>query len=104
ITLKQRNQPASFELTSDNYNTIGMMLYVLRPFKAATKLISGSSYPTVGLTLYAIRKIQNFLEKTADDENNENDELLAQMKTRLLGRLKHYTIDDKAQFKRLSVS
>ncbi|CAF2036400.1 unnamed protein product [Rotaria magnacalcarata] len=57
----------SIELQNNDWQLLGHLQTVLRPFHLATKLMSGRSYPTIGLCYYTIRNIHVFLSKDEED-------------------------------------
>ncbi|CAF1261306.1 unnamed protein product, partial [Didymodactylos carnosus] len=96
ITRKQHMRLAAYELSSDAWNIISILIAVLKPFQAATMLISGSKCPTIGLTLFVIRHLQDFLQ---NEENEE--ELTQQLKHSLLEKIKQYVTHDSDKFQKL---
>lgn len=59
----------SIELHHDDWQLLGDLHRVLKPFHFATRIMSVSKYPTAGLSYYTIRKIFNYLNKNESDDN-----------------------------------
>jgi hypothetical protein len=102
LTKKQHQHLSSLEFTSGCWYIIELLIKILKPFYAATKVMSGSDYPTIGITFYAIRRIEkDFLSIIKPNE----DPLLMNMKTCLLNKMHYYNmIQDPLQAKTIMVS
>ncbi|CAF4825681.1 unnamed protein product [Rotaria sp. Silwood1] len=59
----QVSKLAKIELTSENWDLLSALHFVLRPFFLATKMMSGKEYATIGLSYYAIHEIKCFCAK-----------------------------------------
>ncbi|CAF3752968.1 unnamed protein product [Rotaria sordida] len=59
----QVSKLAKIELTSENWDLLSALHFVLRPFFLATKMMSGKEYATIGLSYYAIHEIKSFCAK-----------------------------------------
>ena len=97
---KQRETLSSFELSSDDWAIIVLLLQVLNPFSQATKLMSGSHYPTIGLCLFTIRTIKDYLESQSDDDSS----IKITLKAFLLDSLNKYFDEKDDQYTLLKVS
>lgn len=102
ITKKQQQRLTALEFTSDCWHTIELLINVLKPFYAATKVMSGSEYPTIGLTFFIFRRLEkDFLSV----ENPDDDYLFRNMKSRLLDKMNFYNnTEDPSQVKIIMVS
>ena len=58
LTKKHHQHLSSLEFTSDCWYMIELLIKILKPLYAATKVMSGSDYPTIGITFYAMRRIE----------------------------------------------
>ena len=88
------------ELSSDEWTRLSHLLHVLKPFREATELLSGSKYPTIGLCLFAIRTIKDYLEVKLHDESNVS----VRLKNFLLESTNRYFNEDDEQYHLLKVS
>ncbi|CAF3791041.1 unnamed protein product, partial [Rotaria sordida] len=59
----QVSKLAKIELTSENWDLLSALHFVLKPFFLATKMMSGKEYATIGLSYYAIHEIKSFCAK-----------------------------------------
>ncbi|CAF2117099.1 unnamed protein product [Rotaria magnacalcarata] len=89
----------SIELQNNDWQLLGHLQTVLRPFHLATQLMSGRSYPTIGLCYYTIRNVHVFLSKDEDDSYQ-----VKSLKRMLLIKFQHYYFSDDEQIKLLKVS
>lgn len=100
ISPKQQEKLALCELSSDEWTCLSHVLQVLKPFREATELLSGSKYPTIGLCLFAIRSIKDYLEIQPNDESN----LSKKLKHFLLVSMNYYFSENDEQSRLLKVS
>lgn len=100
ISLKQQKVLGFCELSSDEWTYICHLLHVLKPFREATDLLSGSKYPSIGLCLFTIRTIKDYLEVKLHDESNVS----IQLKNFLLESMNHYFDEHDHQYHLLKVS
>lgn len=97
LTSAQRKKVTRLELTSDMWDILSSILDVLRPFYSATKVLSGTRYPTMGATLYIVRTLEQYLE------TQESDQLLNNLKMKILKSFRDYIFHDQDQWNALKV-
>ncbi|CAM4822508.1 unnamed protein product [Rotaria magnacalcarata] len=99
IKPKQRTILSRFELTSDEWNVLSNLHFILQPFFHATKVMSGSQYPSIGIALYLLTHLKNFLQQ---HETNE-DLIIKRSKQLLSEKFLYYFERDNEQFQLLKL-
>ena len=100
ITAKQTEKLSNYELTSDDWNILMALHYVLKPFYHATRVMSGREYPSIGLGFYLLVRLKNFLQHHEKKENS----LMKKFKQLLLKQYIHYFENNYEQMELLKVS
>ena len=91
LTKPQHKKLQSWNLNSDEWQTLEMLEKALLPFFYATKLLSGRKYPTVSLNLYVYRNLKTFLSNNVIQNPKSKENFV---KEHLLQAI-HYHFDQK---------
>ncbi|CAF5149660.1 unnamed protein product, partial [Rotaria sp. Silwood1] len=95
----QVSKLAKIELTSENWDLLSALHFVLRPFFLATKMMSGKEYATIDLSSYAIHEIKSYCaKKDKCTEQSKN------FKRLLAEKLNKYFFSNSEQIHHLQVS
>ncbi|CAF1168436.1 unnamed protein product [Rotaria sp. Silwood1] len=98
LSVKLRRKLTRVELSTDEWDSLNLIISLLYPFYSATKVLSNAKYPTVGSALYLLKGLEEHLTK------EDNNELLNNFKKIILNKFRQYIIDDVEQFNTLKVS
>ncbi|CAF3145018.1 unnamed protein product [Rotaria sp. Silwood2] len=97
LSVKLRRKLTRVELSTDEWDSLNLIISLLYPFYSATKVLSNAKYPTVGSAWYLLKGLEEHLTK------EDNNELLNNLKKIILNKFRQYIIDDVEQFNTLKL-
>lgn len=100
IEPKQVKKLTDYELTSDDWNILMALHFILKPFYHPTRAMPGHQYPSIGLAFYLLIRLKNFLRQ----HDKKESLMVKQLKQLLLKQFLHYFESDDEQIELLKVS
>jgi hAT family C-terminal dimerisation region len=86
----ESTHPLCSQLTDDEWTTLKQFRHILKPFKAATDMLSGSRYPTIGMVILTFHRLQQSLAKVVDWSKSNNKTDLHNFAKAVLDKLVEY--------------